>query len=125
VVFTGCCWGALTVQTLASQAVYGQPLGIRTTGMSMALSYLHAGVLAFVGCTGTHYSPTVAPYDYFGGPMHAAFWKSCIQGAAPAQALFDAKIDYASGLPHGQTSVTAQAIEYKILKQFTCLGLGW
>jgi hypothetical protein len=125
VVFTGCCWGALTVQTTAANYVPGQPVGVRTPGMSLALSYLHAGAKAFVGCTGTHYSPTVAPYQYFGGPMHEAFWKRYTQGAGPAEALFRAKIDYAQGLPHGQTSPTGQAIEYKIWKQYTCLGLGW
>jgi beta-lactamase superfamily II metal-dependent hydrolase len=124
-VFAGCCWGALVVDQLACLATSGQPLGIRTTGMSMALSYLRAGVNAFVGCTGTHYSPTVAPYKYFGGPMHAAFFTRWSQGTPPARALFESRIEYASGMPHGQTNLTGQAIEYKILRQFTCLGLGW
>ncbi|MBZ5728028.1 MAG: MBL fold metallo-hydrolase [Acidobacteriia bacterium] len=125
VVFTGCCWGALTVQTIASQAAPGQPLGVRTPGSSIALSYLHAGAAAFVGCTGTHYSPTVAPYDYFGGPMHRNFWKCYTQGESAAEALFHAKIAYLHDLPHGQTSTVGQAIEFKILKEYTCLGLGW
>jgi beta-lactamase superfamily II metal-dependent hydrolase len=125
VVFTGCCWGALTVQTTAANYVQGQPVGVRTPGTSVALSYLHAGAKAFVGCTGTHYSPTVAPYEYFGGPMHEAFWKRYTQGVGPAEALFRAKVDYAQGLPHGQTSATGQAIEYKIWEEYTCLGLGW
>ena len=125
VVFTGCCWGALTVQTTAANYVLGQPVGVRTPGMSIALSYLHAGAKGFVGCTGTHYSPTVAPYKYFGGPMHEAFWQRYAQSRGPAEALFRAKIDYAQGMPHGQTSSTGQAIEYKIWKQYTCLGLGW
>jgi hypothetical protein len=125
VVFAGCCWGALTVDRRASIAVPGQSLGIRTTGQSMALSYLHAGVRAFVGCTGTHYSPTLTPYRYFGGPMHTAFFSRLLAGSGPAQALFEAKVDYASGLPHGQNSDVGKAIEYKIWRQFTCLGLGW
>lgn len=125
VVFTGCCWGALTVQTIASHAAPGQPLGVRTPGSSIALSYLHAGAVAFVGCTGTHYSPTVAPYNYFGGPMHQNFWKCYTQGESPAEALFHAKIAYLHDLPHGQTSAVGQAIEFKILKEYTCLGLGW
>lgn len=125
VVFTGCCWGALTVQTTAANYSPGQPVGVRTPGSSIALSYLHAGAKAFVGCTGTHYSPTVAPYQYFGGPMHMAFWQRYTQSAGPAEALFRAKIDYVQGLPHGQTSSMGQAIEYKIWKQYTCLGLGW
>jgi beta-lactamase superfamily II metal-dependent hydrolase len=125
VVFAGCCWGALTIQTTARQAGVGTPMGVRTPGTSIALSYLHAGARAFVGCTGTHYSPTIAPYRYFGGPMHTAFWTRFNTGAAPARALFDAKLDYLQGMPHGQTSAVAQAIEFKTLKQFTCLGLGW
>lgn len=124
VVFAGCCWGALTVQTTAAHAG-SAPLGVRTPGMSIALSYLHAGARAFVGCTGTHYSPTIAPYKYFGGPMHSAFWTRIKAGSAPARALFDAKLEYLQNMPHGQTSAIAQAIEFKILKQFTCLGLGW
>jgi len=125
VVFTGCCWGALTVQTIASHAAPGQPLGVRTPGSSIALSYLHAGAAAFVGCTGTHYSPTVAPYNYFGGPMHQNFWKCYTKGEPAAEALFHAKIAYLHDLPHGQTSTVGQAIEFKILKEYTCLGLGW
>ncbi len=125
VVFAGCCWGALTADQRAATAVAGQPLGIRTSGQSVALSYLHAGVRAFVGCTGTHYSPTIPPYNYFGGPMHTAFFKRLISGLGPAQALFEAKVEYASGMPHGQNSNVGRAIELKIWKQFTCLGLGW
>lgn len=125
VVLAGCCWGALTVQTTAANATPGQQPAARTPASAIALSYLHAGARAFIGCTGTHYSPTVAPYHYFGGPMHTAFWKRYTQGAAPAEALFSAKLDYLQRIPHGQTTPNGQAIEFKILKQFTCLGLGW
>jgi hypothetical protein len=125
VVFAGCCWGALTVDQRASLAVAGQPLGIRTAAQSMALSYLHAGCRAFIGCTGTHYSPTASPYAYFGGPMHTAVFRRLVGGMGPAEALFEAKIEYASGMPHGQFSTVGKAIEYKIWRQFTCLGLGW
>ena len=125
VVFAGCCWGALTVDRRASTATTGQPLGTRTPGQSMALSYLHAGARAFVGCTGTHYSPTVSPYTYFGQPMHVAFFKRLMAGEGPAQALFNAKVEYASGMPHGQNSNVGKAVEFKIWKEFTCLGLGW
>ncbi len=124
-IFAGCCWGALTVDKRASIVLPGQPLGIRTADQSMALSYLHAGVRGFVGCTGTHYSPTASPYAYFGGPMHTAFIKHVLKGEGPAQALFNARIDYASGMPHQQNSTAGMAIEYKIWKEFTCLGLGW
>lgn len=124
-VMTGCCWGALTVQKLASQARPGDPVGVRTPGTSIALSYLHSGATAFIGCTGSHYSPTIPPYNYFGGPMHSAVFRRLVTGMAPAQALFEGKLEYLNGLPHGQTSAIAQAIEFKILRQFTCLGLGW
>jgi hypothetical protein len=89
VVFTGCCYGALTVMTTAANAIAGAPIGVRTPGTSIALSYLHSGARAYVGCTGTHYSPTTKPYKYFGGPMHTAFLTRLKAGAAPAQALFD------------------------------------
>ncbi|MGO9770519.1 MAG: MBL fold metallo-hydrolase [Roseiarcus sp.] len=125
VVFAGCCWGALTVETRANITRPDQQPAARTPASSMALSWLHAGARAFVGCTGTHYSPTVAPYDYFGGPMHVAFWRRLIRGETPAKALFGAKLDYIRGMPHGQTSHNGQAIEYKTLRQFTCLGVGW
>ncbi len=125
VVFAGCCYGALTVMTSAAHAVPGQPLGVRTSGSSIALSYLHSGARAYVGCTGTHYSPSSKPYNYFGGPMHTAFLRRLMTGAAPAQAIFDSKLEYLQQMPHGQTSANGQGIEFKILKQFTCLGLGW
>jgi hypothetical protein len=125
VVFTGCCWGALIVDTTAFNAFDGQPLGARVPESSIALAALRSGALAFVGCTGSHYSPTVAPYDYFGGPMHGAFWKHYQGGKSPVESLFAAKLDYVNEMPHGQTSAEGRAIEMKILRQYTCLGLGW
>jgi beta-lactamase superfamily II metal-dependent hydrolase len=125
VVFTGCCYGALTVMTTAARSVPGQPIGVRTPGSSIALSYLHGGARAYVGCTGTHYSPSSRPYNYFGGPMHTAFLTRLSAGIPPARALFESKLEYLQHLPHGQSSATGQGIELKILKQFTCLGLGW
>jgi hypothetical protein len=125
VVFAGCCWGALTVGQIASRYEPGQAIVVRTPESSIALSFLQAGALAFVGCTGTHYSPTVAPYQYFGGPMHQAFWNHYNEGVPPAKALFQARIDYLAGMPHGQIGALKRAIERKILKEYTCLGLGW
>lgn len=84
-----------------------------------------AGATAFVGCTGSHYSPKDPPFHYFGGPMHEAFWERCLAGTPPARALLDAKWHYASYMPHGQSKPALAAIEYKILREFTCLGLGW
>ena len=125
VVFTGCCWGALTVETPAARTPKGKIPAPRPVKASIALSFLQAGALAFVGCTGTHYSPLEAPYLYFGGPMHQSFWASYMAGAAPAQALFNAKAQYISNLFHGRKDQYEQAIELKILRQYTCLGLGW
>jgi hypothetical protein len=125
VALAGCCWGALTVDSIASQAAVGKAPPVRTPGASLALSWLHAGARAFVGCTGSHYSPTIPPYGYFGGPLHTAFWQRYTSGEAPAKALFGAKLDFLRDIPHGQTSPNGQGIELKILKQFTCLGLGW
>ncbi len=125
VVFAGCCWGALPVDKLASDAKPGAPLGSRTPGQSIALRFLLSGTTGFVGCTGAHYSPTEAPFAYFGGPIHEAFWSEYAKSNSPATALLEAKRLYRKGMPHGQTSAASQAVEYKILNQFTCLGLGW
>lgn len=125
VIFSGCCWGALTVLPPASRKTPAITLRPRTPEQSIALAYLKAGALAFLGCTGTHYSPSQPPYDYFGKPMHDAFWKEVAKGKTPAQALFEAKKSYAVKMPHGLTRNFSQAVELKILRQFTCLGLGW
>ena len=124
VVFTGCCWGALTVDQPAARLLSGAPPAPKAPASSIALTFLLNGATAFVGCTGAHYSPMVEPFDYFGGPMHAAFW-SRLAGAPPARALFQAKGDFAEGFPHGRPRGIQRAIEHKILAQYTCLGLGW
>ena len=124
VVVAGCCWGALTVEQPALRAQAGVAPAPKAVGASMALSFLLGGATAFVGCTGVHYSPK-APGDYFGGPMHKAVISALRDGIAPAEALFRAKADYAANMPHGQGRPLDQAIEFKILNEFTCLGLGW
>jgi hypothetical protein len=91
---------------------------------SMALLVLKAGARAFVGATGVHYSPGAAG-DFFGGPLHKEFWKEIAAGRAPAEALFNARSAYLMALPHGRTSLFDLAVERKIYKEFTCLGLGW
>lgn len=122
IALAGCCWGALTVDQRASQATgYVSP---KTAEQSIALSLLAAGAVAFVGCTGAHYSPDEGG-GFFGGPMHRSFWTHIVNGAAPAQALFDAKVEYLAGMPHGLATPLEVGIERKIYKQFTCLGLGW
>lgn len=125
VVFTGCCWGALCVDRPAARTEPGLAPASRTPASSIALSFLRAGALAFIGCTGSHYSPVAKPFTYFGAPMHQAFWERYQQGLAPAQALLQAKQDYLEDMPHGRSSVQGKAIERKILWQYTCLGLGW
>jgi beta-lactamase superfamily II metal-dependent hydrolase len=127
VVLAGCCWGALTVRTPAVRYQKGAPIQTLTVAQSVALTFLSAGVSAFVGCTGTHYSvrpPETAP-AYFGGPMHVAFWKAIAAGDPPALALFNAKLAYAAAMPHGRSTAIGVAAEAKTLRQFTCLGLGW
>jgi beta-lactamase superfamily II metal-dependent hydrolase len=125
VIFTGCCWGALTVDRPAGRLNRGhQPVSKRPEN-SIALTFLKNGARAFIGCTGAHWSPQEPPYQYFGGPMHSAFWENIGGGMPPATALFEAKKQYGRGMPHGQTTPSSQAIEYKTWRQYTCLGLGW
>lgn len=125
VVLAGACWGALTAGQPAARVAPGVAPGQKALESSLALAFLASGSTAFVGCTGSHYSPTEPPYEFSGGPMHSAFWSSVLAGSPPAQALLEAKIQYAKGMPHGQDTATMQAVEYKILREFTCLGLGW
>lgn len=125
VVFTGCCYGALCVDRPAVAVGAGQRPVPRAARASMALSFLRAGARAFIGCTGTHYSPLDSPYTYYGAPLHKAFWKRLHEGHAPAEALLKAKKDYLLGIPHRHVGAEDEAIERKILWQYVCLGLGW
>jgi beta-lactamase superfamily II metal-dependent hydrolase len=124
VVFTGCCWGALTVRQLASRVVPARALTPRTADQSIALRFLKAGYTAFVGCTGSHYSPPDRDLTH-GKPMHVGFWEQLNAGRPPADALFAAKIQYLRDMPHGMDDLWDIAVEHKTLRQFTCLGLGW
>lgn len=123
-VFTGCCWGALPIREPAGISGRSGQVTPRTPDDSIALRCLARGALAYVGCTGTHYSPTVAPFEYLGGPMHRAFWNQLCGGASPAQALLEARKLYAAGIPHRRGS-GIEALERKLFEQFTVLGLGW
>jgi hypothetical protein len=126
VVFAGCCWGALVADPPAARVQGAQtPLRPRGPERSIAVKYLLAGASAFVGCTGTHYSPGEPPYDYYGKPMHDAFWANLKAGRPPAEALYLAKKEFARRMPHGRTDPFSRAVELKILRQFVCLGLGW
>jgi len=57
--------------------------------------------------------------------FHAAFWDEIRQGRPPALALFNARRNYLVDIPHGQSAMWNLAVERKLYKQFTCLGLGW
>lgn len=132
VVFTGCCWGALIVETTAWSHNLGDGFAPRAPESSLALAFLNSGANAFVGCTGVHYSPRIAPYEYASGPLHRAFWKHLTtDGLRPAEALLAAKRTYLKGMPYPNPipgedpGPAAAAVEKKLLCQFTCLGLGW
>jgi beta-lactamase superfamily II metal-dependent hydrolase len=127
VTFTGCCWGALAVAAKAKDVPNGAAAAALTPELSIALAFLQKGARAFIGCTGSHYSPSRPPMNYFGRPLHDAFWRRYNEGLAPAEALLRARAEYMAGLPHGETrgSDIGEAIEFKILRQYTCLGLGW
>jgi beta-lactamase superfamily II metal-dependent hydrolase len=123
VVFAGCCWGALTVDAIGRDVLEGRRFTPVPPERSMALSFLANGAQAFIGCTGVHYSPIDPPLFHYGEPMHQYFFEEL--GASPAEALFEARRRYVQGIPYGPTDLRSQAIEYKIWRQFTCLGIGW
>lgn len=125
VVFSGACWGALTVKSPAGLMRPNEQVSPKTPEASLPLTLLRAGANAFVGCTGLHYSPVKEPYRYFGGPLHEAFWGEHLAGHGPAEALRRAKISYLKGIGERSADPGVVAIELKILEQFTCLGLGW
>lgn len=125
IIFTGCCWGALTVDIPAYRFALGESFRTRIPSESIALTYLKAGAQAFVGCTGSHYSPVNQPLDNYGKPLHDAFWRGIAAGLSPAPALWKAKLQYLKDMPHGLKDVIGIAAEMKILRQYTCLGLGW
>jgi beta-lactamase superfamily II metal-dependent hydrolase len=129
VVFAGCCWGALIGREPAYRVVSDDPPLSRRIADSMALSCLARGATAFVGCTGAHYSPIRKPYNYFGHPMHTAFWQAIAEGQPPSAALFAARQNYLANVPHptpgDRPAIDELAIELKLYQQFTCLGFGW
>src|SRR5262245_14432068 len=122
VAFAGCCWGALTVSEPAFLA--NDTPTTRMVERSIAVLVFKAGTQAFVGTTGVHYSPGEEG-GFFGGPLHAAFWDEIRQGRPPALALFNARRNYLVDIPHGRSALWNLAVERKLYKQFTCLGLGW
>ena len=126
VVFSGCCYGALVATQAARDAAPDAAHEGRVPKNSIALTFLQKGANAFVGCTAIHYSPDKAPFNYLGEPMHRYFWREITSGQPAARALFNAKRAYADGIPHlPDSGEELRLIEHKILRQFTCLGLGW
>lgn len=125
-VFTGCCWGALTVTSTARAVAHGDTTWqARDARESLALAFLSRGARAFVGCTGAHYSPR-GRGDAGGSPLHRAFWNAYDSGAPPAKALLMAKNAYGAYMASLDASDPGgRAINLKTLWQFTCLGLGW
>lgn len=128
IVFTGCCWGALIVDGKASLAGDATPPH-RTPQTSIALSYLKAGAVAFIGCTGSHYSGADPdPNLNLAALLHREFWSNIAQpAAAPAAALHRAKEAYLRWIVDQGTRLDplATARRLKNFSQFTCLGLGW
>jgi hypothetical protein len=123
VVFAGCCYGALTVEERPHELGTGESPTIVSAEDSIALRFLAKGASAFVGCTGAHYSP--GPSCRFGSHvLHKAFWQQLISGKGPAEALFNAKIDFVKAMQIGADAGTL-AVFFKTWRQFTCLGLGW
>jgi hypothetical protein len=129
VVFAGCCWGALAVRESARRLAQNERPTPREASASLALTCLARGALAFVGCTGAHYSPPKPPYDYLSGPLHRSFWANFRSGKSPARSLFDARIEYLRALPHKRPDGIRDnmfiAMELKTFEQFTCLGRGF
>jgi hypothetical protein len=126
VVLSGCCWSGLVAKRTAREDRAGTPPPPRTARSSIALAALRNGARAFVGSTGENFSPKDPPYDYFAAPLHRAFWTSLQAGASPARALLEAKHAFTLGMPHdsGRNTID-EAIEFKTVRQYTCLGLGW
>jgi hypothetical protein len=127
IVFSGCCWGALTVSNKAVDAAGTRSPAPRVAERSIALAYLKAGANAFIGCTGAHYSgPDPDPEDNYAVSLHEAFWQLLPRlGHAASPALFGARMHYGKLLAEHRREPLDVARRLKNRTQFTCLGLGW
>jgi len=127
-VFSGCCWAALTVSQSANEIGNRSPAP-RVPERSIALSYLKAGANSFIGCTGSHYSgPDEGAKANYAHVLHEAFWEALARNnycAAPT--LFQARRQYAQFLARGDDDWDSLDIARRLKNraQFTCLGLGW
>ncbi len=128
IIFNTACWGALIVDSLARNISPNATIECRTHENSAALKFLYNGASAYIGSTGSHYSPggKIAECFCIGVPMDWYFWENIQKGQPPALALFNAKVKFALGIPHNPLlGVVGKVYELKILFEFTCLGLGW
>jgi hypothetical protein len=128
VVFTGCCFGALTVSQKAIVTRSGKPVP-RVPERSIALSYLSAGANAFIGCTGSHYSGKNAdPDSNYAARLHAHFWQLMprLENAA-SMALFAARRAFGDDISRRASTMDSLDVARRLKNrtQFTCLGLGW
>jgi hypothetical protein len=122
--FSACCWGALINSATARAAQKGKPVADRSELQSIAIAVLAAGANAFVGCTGSHYSPKANDPTRFGAAFHKAFFEVWPNAAGAAEATFLAKVEYLRYLARiDQAKELAYAT--KTINEFTCLGLGW
>lgn len=130
VVFSGCCFGALTVaQKAIDVSANGGVVAPRSPDKSIALSYLKAGANAFVGVTGAHYSgPDIDPDANLASHLHMEFWKALPQlEFTPSVALFWAKQAFGNIIARSgaENDPISLARRLKNRSQFVCLGLGW
>ena len=102
VVLAGCCWGGLISNEIASECPPEKDPGQRSPENSMAMKFLEGGSIAFVGCTGLHYSPMKEPFEYNGRPMHESFWRHVLAGDPPAVALHKARDEFGAAYPTGR-----------------------
>jgi hypothetical protein len=129
VAFVASCWGGLIVDERARDA--GSTVTPRGPDASIALRFLRNGAAAYIGSTGSHMTPCLFDQGSSEGlrlgaaPLHSALWKRLLDGAPPARALFEAKQEFVGGIPHAARDQVSIALEFKVLHELTCLGLGW
>ena len=130
VVLSGCCWGGLVLDGRATSPGRIRP---RRASDSIPLRFLAAGARAFIGPTGSHYSPgkTNPDAELVGSAFHPMVLDRLAAGEGPATALHAAKLEFLRTIPEriGRRSETntknVELAEMKTWRQYTCLGLGW
>ena len=125
VVFSGCCWGAMWRGSTGDRCAW-RPARRATARASLsALEFLASGALAFVGCTGVHYprrgsaTTSAARCTRRSGDRTT---RAILRRYRPAGG--EGRVCPRDPACPGRQE-DAVAIEMKILRQFTCLGLGW